>query len=450
MNRSRTVQPARSTGKRMLLMLILVAAVFGAIFGFKWYGNKMMNEFMDAMPMPPAAVTAAVARTETWTDSLDAVGTLVAVNGTDVTTEAAGVVSAIRFESGQSVSKGDVLLQLDASTELASLRALDASLRLATTQRDRFRELYEGRRLVARADLDQRESEVEQLQAQAQEQRAIVARKTIRAPFSGQLGIRKVNLGQYLNPGDPIVSLQALDPIHLNFSLPEQRLGQVQVGQEVTITVDSQAGTAYTGTISAIEPQVEANTRSFTVQATLANPEASLRPGTFARVSAAIGDATEVVVIPQTAISFNPYGNSVYVIADAQAAGGGAGAPAPADGAAPDAEADGSQAGPPVEVRAEGEADARAQADAGGDADATQAAADSDGAAPGQAPTLTVTQRFVQTGATRGDLIAVTEGLQPGERVATSGLLKLRNGAAVVINDTVEPSADAEPTPENR
>jgi membrane fusion protein (multidrug efflux system) len=449
MNRSRTVQPARSTGKRMLLMLILVAAVFGAIFGFKWYGNKMMNEFMDAMPMPPAAVTAAVARTETWTDSLDAVGTLVAVNGTDVTTEAAGVVSAIRFESGQSVSKGDVLLQLDASTELASLRALDASLRLATTQRDRFRELYEGRRLVARADLDQRESEVEQLQAQAEEQRAIVARKTIRAPFSGQLGIRKVNLGQYLNPGDPIVSLQALDPIHLNFSLPEQRLGQVQVGQEVTITVDSQAGTAYTGTISAIEPQVEANTRSFTVQATLANPEASLRPGTFARVSAAVGGADEVVVIPQTAISFNPYGNSVYVIADAQAAGAGTGAPAPADAeVATDAESDGGQAGPPVEVRAEDEADALAQADA--EADATQAAAGGNGAAPGQAPTLTVTQRFVQTGATRGDLIAVTEGLQPGERVATSGLLKLRNGATVVVNDTVEPSADAQPTPENR
>lgn len=438
MNRHRTVQPARSTGKRMLVMLILVALVFGAIFGFKWFGNRMMNQYMDSMPIPPAAVTAATARSETWTDSLEAVGTLVAVNGTDVTTEAAGVVSAIRFESGQSVSKGDILLQLDASTEQASLRALEASLRLAVTQRDRFRELYEGRRLVARADLDQRESEVEQLQAQAQEQRAVVARKTIRAPFTGQLGIRKVNLGQYLNPGDPIVSLQALDPIHLNFSLPEQRLGQVEVGQDVTITVDSQAGTAYTGTVSAIEPQVEANTRSFTVQATLANPDASLRPGTFARVSAAVGDAAQVVVIPQTAISFNPYGNSVYVIVGDQgpAAGAGGGSDAGADAAA-----DGSQAGPPVEVRAEGDADPVAT----DDADPAAAAG-----ANGSAPSLTVTQRFVQTGATRGDLVAVTQGLQPGERVATSGLLKLRNGAAVVITDTVEPSADAEPTPENR
>jgi membrane fusion protein (multidrug efflux system) len=435
MNRHRTVQPARSTGKRMLLMLILVAVVFGAIFGYKWFGNKMMNEYMDSMPMPPAAVTAATARSETWTDSLDAVGTLVAVNGTDVTTEAAGVVSAIRFESGQSVNKGDVLLQLDASTELASLRALDASLRLATTQRDRFRELYEGRRLVARADLDQRESEVEQLQAQAQQQRAVVARKTIRAPFTGQLGIRKVNLGQYLNPGDPIVSLQALDPIHLNFSLPEQRLGQVEVGQEVTITVDSQAGTAYAGTVSAIEPQVEANTRSFTVQATLANPDGSLRPGTFARVSAAVGVAAEVVVIPQTAISFNPYGNSVYVIVGDQAA---------TPGAAAGSGGAGSQAGPPVEVRAEGEGDG--EADAAAQGDAAIAPADSTGAAP----TLTVTQRFVQTGATRGDLVAVSDGLVPGERVATSGLLKLRNGAPVVINDTVEPSADEQPTPENR
>lgn len=403
--RDRTVQPHRSTALRMLLMLILVGAVFGAIFGFKWFGTKMMNQAMDNMPMPPASITAASAREERWSDALSAVGTLTAVNGTQVTTEAAGVVSAIRFESGQSVARGDVLLELDAGTERASLRALEAGLRLAVTQRDRFRELYEQRKLVARADLDQRESEVEQLQAQVEAQRALVARKTIRAPFSGQLGIRRVNLGQYLNPGDAIVSLQALDPIHLDFAVPEQRLSDIRLGQVVSAQVDAVPGPAVTGEVTAIEPEVELATRSVRVQATLANPDHALRPGTSARVSIGLGESGTVVVIPQTAVSFNPYGNSVYVVGPAQAPAEPAGDAAPGEAAPP--------------VRVEGD-------------------------------TLTVSQRFIRTGASRGDLVAVLEGLRPGERVATSGLLKLRNGATVVINDRIEPSAEAAPAPDNR
>lgn len=414
--RERTVQPHRSTSLRMLLMLIVVGAVFGAIFGLKWYGSTKMNEFMDNMPVPPASVTATVARQEQWSDSLSAIGSLAAVNGTHVTTEAAGVVSAIRFDSGQQVARGDVLLQLDASTEQASLRALEAGLRLATTQRDRFRELYEERKLVARADLDQRESEVEQLQAQVEAQRALVARKTIRAPFAGRLGIRQVNLGQYLNPGDAIVSLQSLDPIHLDFSVPEQRLAEIRTGMPVAAQVDSVPGRSFEGQVTAIEPEVDLATRNVRVQATVANPDGVLRPGTSARVSAGIGEPRTVVVIPQTAISFNPYGNSVYVIAG----GAQAVAPAPeqdAGGGEGAGEAGPGQAAPPVQVAGD---------------------------------TLTVSQRFIRTGATRGDLVAVLEGLRPGERVATSGLLKLRNGATVVINDRVEPTAEAEPAPDNR
>lgn len=378
--------------KKMIGMLLITGLVFGAIFGIKACSRMQANRGFDGMSMPPVTITAAEARLESWAETIEAVGTLVAVNGVDVTTEVEGVVSAIEFESGQTVKAGDLLLRLNTATERATLGALEAGLRLALVQRDRFRELYEGKRLVAKANLDERESQAEQLQAEVDAQRALVAKKTIRAPFAGRLGIRKVNLGQYLAPGDPIVSLQSLDPIHLDFSLPEQRLDRVQVGQRLTATVDALPDRTFTGTITAIEPRVEASTRNFMLQATLGNPDQSLRPGTFARVRAELGAGIESVVVPQTAISFNPYGNSVYVLS-------------------PDASDSG-------------------QADA-------------------PAPRLTVKQRFVRTGATRGDLIAITEGLKPGERVATSGLLKLRNDAVVEINDEVQPTADPDPTPPN-
>ncbi|MFC4728049.1 efflux RND transporter periplasmic adaptor subunit [Coralloluteibacterium thermophilus] len=380
-----------STGKRMFWMLLAVAIVFGGIFFVKWFGNRAMNQFLDNMPQPPATISAAEAVRETWSEAVQAVGTLEAVNGANVTTEAGGVVSAIHFEAGQEVAAGDVLLHLNASTEIATLRALEASAELARTQAERYRELGE-RQLVSRAEIDQRASEAASTLAQAEAQRALIAQKTIRAPFSGVLGIRRVNLGQYIGPGDAIVSLQSLDPIFLNFTLPQQRLAEVRTGQRVVASVDAQDGRSFEGEITAIEPEVDPDTRNFMVQATLRNPDRSLRPGTFARVSFDLGEPTEVVVIPQTAISFNPYGNSVYVITEA---------------------------------------------------------APEDGEAAGQAPTLVVNQRFVRTGATRGDFIAVLEGLQPGERVASSGLLKLRNGAAVVIGEDA-PEAQARPEVDNR
>ena len=384
-------EPRRSTAKRMILMLIAVGILFGGVFFVKWYGNKEMNAFFDNMPQPPVAVTAAQARQETWSDTVEAVGTLVAVNGADVTTEIGGVVSAIRFESGQPVSAGDVLLQLNTSTEAATLRSMEASLKLARTQRERFRELYEGRRLVSKSDLDEGESEAERLEGEVNAQRALIAKKTIRAPFSGRLGIRQVNLGQYLNPGDPIVSLQSLDPIYLNFTLPEQRLNSVQPGQRVTVTVDALPDQRFSGTITAIEPEVDASTRNFMLQATIDNPEQRLRPGTFARAQLDLGAARNLVVVPQTAISFNPYGNSVWVVVDAPAAEGGDGT-----------------------------------------------------------PQQIVKQRFISTGATRGDLVAVLSGLEAGEQVVSSGLLKLRPDAVVMINNDVQPASDERPEVENR
>jgi membrane fusion protein (multidrug efflux system) len=394
---------APSARRRMFWMLLATLVVFGGVFGVKAMMNAGMNRFFDDMPQPPVAVTAFDARRERWSDSEEAVGTFVAVNGTDVTTEAGGVVKSIEFEAGQPVQAGAVLVRLNTEGELAALRSLDAAAKLAVVQRDRWREL--GRdRLVSQAEVDQRGADAASTLAQADAQRALIAQKVIRAPFDGLLGIRRINLGQYVNPGDPIVSLQSLDPIYLDFTLPEQRMGAVLPGTSVRATIDALPGQSFEGRVTAVEPGADASTRNFRVQATFDNAAHNLRPGTFARVGFDVGDERDVVVIPQTAVSFNPYGNAVYVIQDAPA----------------DAEAD---------------------------AAAKQAAA-----ASGQpaGPRLVVKQRFIRTGPTRGDLVAVVEGLEPGERVVTSGLLRLRNDAVVTINDKVQPTADADPMPGNR
>ena len=392
-----------SARRRMFWMLLTTLLVFGGVFGVKAVMNAGMNRFFDNMPQPPVAVTAFEARSERWSDSEEAVGTFVAVNGTDVTTEAGGVVKAIEFEAGQPVEAGTVLVRLNTQGELAALRSLEAAAQLAVVQRDRWREL--GRdRLVSAAEVDQRAADAASTLAQADAQRALIAQKVIRAPFDGLLGIRRVNLGQYLNPGDPIVSLQSLDPIHLDFTLPEQRMGAVLPGTPVRATVDALPGQVFEGEVTAIEPGADASTRNFRVQATFDNAARNLRPGTFARVGFDIGGEREVVVVPQTAVSFNPYGNAVFVIQDAPA-------DPEADAAAKKAAAEG---GPPA------------------------------------GPRLVVKQRFIRTGATRGDLVAVVDGLEPGDRVVTSGLLRLRNDAQVTINDKVQPTAEAEPAPENR
>lgn len=385
-----------SFGKRMFWMLLGALVVFGGIFFVQAMIGRQTNDMFDNMQPPPVAVSTFEARQDKWADDVEAVGTLVAVNGTDVTTEAGGVVRELLFTAGQPVRAGTVLVRLNTSNEAATLRALEASAKLAVTQRDRWRELG-GQQLVSKADVDERNSTAANSLAQVEAQRALIAQKTIRAPFDGVLGIRQVNLGQYLNPGDPIVSLQSLDPIYLDFSLPEQMVSKVRQGAKITATVDALPGKSFGGVITAIEPDVDPGTRNFQVQATLDNPDTALRPGSFAKVKFSTGRSRSVVVIPQTAVSFNPYGNAVYVVNEA----------APAKGAKTE---EGEPAG----------------------------------------PRLTVKQRFIQTGTTRGDLVAVTEGLKPGERVVTSGLLKLRNDALVTINNKVSPSAETRPDPENR
>jgi membrane fusion protein (multidrug efflux system) len=388
---------APSMRKRMIWMLVAVIVIFGGVFGVKAMMSAGMNQFFDNMPQPASAVTAVAAKTERWSDSEEAVGTFVAINGTNVTTEAGGVVKSIEFQAGKPVKAGTVLVRLNVANELATLNSLEATAKLAAVQRDRWRALGKDK-LVSQDEVEQRATAAASARADADAQRALISQKTIRAPFDGVLGIRQVNLGQFLNPGDPIVSLQALDPIYLDFTLPENRMGQVLPGTRIRATVDAMPGRTFEGKVTAIQPEVDANTRNFKVQATLDNAEGKLRPGTFAHVGFDLGGERTVVVIPQTAVSFNPYGNAVYVISKTR--------------------------------RAKGEKDMQGK--------------------PLTGDKLIVRQRFVKTGATRGDLIAITSGLKPGEQVATSGLLKLRNDAEVTINNKVQPTAQAQPRTENR
>lgn len=374
--------------KRMMWMLIGTGVVFGGVFGMKWFGGKMMNQYFDNMPMPPAVVSSAVAKSENWAASLNGVGSVVASNGADVTTESGGIIAALHFESGARVKKGDLLVTLSAGTERADLARLQAQADLAQSEFARLERLYKLD-AISKSELDRAQADLSAARAGADAQRAKLAQKQIRAPFSGQLGIRQVNVGQYLSAGTPIVSLQAINPVFVDFTLPEQNQAAVQNGQTVSVVVDSQPGRTFSGVISAIEPLVDSKTRNFKVRARFDNADEALRPGLFARASIGLARTANVVTIPQTSVSYNPYGNSVYVIQSVKGK-------------------------------------------------------DADGKAVDE---LVVRRRFIKTGETRGDLVAVTDGLKAGEQVATSGLLKLQNDSKVKINNTVQPSASATPTP---
>ncbi len=370
--------------KRMLIMLIVVVLLFGGIFGYKAVGNYFMNQFFDTMPMPPAAITATQVSQDDWQPYLNAVGSFAAVNSTNLTTEASGIISNILFENGAAIKKGQLLVQLDDSVDQAELARLQAAERLAKLEQNRLERLFRDKG-VSELELRRRESEAAQTTAAVASQQARIAQKSLFAPFDGIAGIRQVSLGQLLTGGTTVVSLQSLDPIYLNFSLPEQQLTLVELGKPLTIQVDAFGEQRFSGAITAIAPAIRESSRSIEIQATFANPQLQLRPGMFARVQLNSGNSTPVTLIPQTAVQFNPYGNSVFVI-----------------------------------IEQEGQ--------------------------------LKAQQRFITTGEARGDLIQVTAGLTVGEQVATSGLLKLRNGATVniVANGTAQPSADLNPTPANQ
>lgn len=396
MNQPRT----RFMTRRMWIMLIATLLVFGLVFGVKALFSYGMNKAINEMKPPAVAVSTATARTDSWARSLEAVGTIRAVNGVDVTTQIAGEVAEIHFTSGQRVKADDLLVTLEGSADQAQYEALAAAARLARLEANRYAQLYE-QGTISESELDRARSEAEQAEGNARAQQQRLSYKTLRAPFAGQLGIRQVDLGQYLNPGDRVVSLVQLKPIHVNFSLPEQHIDMVRDGLAVRVILGNQQEKVYQGKVTAVAPGVDPVTRNFDVQATLPNEDLSLRPGMFATVEIRLPGDNELVVIPRTAVSFAPYGNSVYVVQEKAAA------------------EDNAEEGSAGEGEEEGDT------------------------------TLVVKRRFVKLGPVQGDLIAVTEGLQPGEVVATSGLLKLRNDAEVTIENDVKPADERMPTPPN-
>lgn len=300
--------------KRMLLVLLALGLVFGAIFGWKYVQSQKMAA-MASMPPPPATVASTEVQTETWQPYLAAVGSLVASQGIQVTTEVAGKVSSIHFESGQQVQAGTLLLQIDDSVDQAELEGTVAERRMAELQYKRREELLDSK-TISRSDVDEAQLRLQNSIAQLDTKRALIAKKRITAPFSGWLGIRQVDLGEYLQAGAAIVPLDAMDPIYFDYALPERHLNQISIGQAIEIEVQSFPGEIFTGHIAAINPGIDPGTRSLRVRALLENPEARLRPGMFAEVRTLLPQSPGVLTLPQAAITYNPYGDSVFVILD--------------------------------------------------------------------------------------------------------------------------------------
>ncbi len=372
--------------KRMIVMLTVTVLLVAGLGFVKFRQIQTAVAQGAAFQPPPEAVTTIVAIQEQWPATLSAIGTVAAVQGVTVSADLPGTVERIGFDSGKSVREGEVLALLDTRQEQAQLAAAEAQRELTRLNFDRMQGLL-NERVISRSEFDRATAEQRQADARAGEIRAAIERKTIRAPFSGVLGIRQVNLGQYLSGGDAVVNLQALNPIYVNFGVPQQTAGQMRVGRNVRITAGDLAGEAFTGRITAIDSVVDEATRNIQVQATLANPHGKLRPGMFVQAEAGMGASSAVVSLPTSAISYAPYGNSVFVVTDLKSPGG--------------------------------------QSYRG------------------------VRQQFVKLGSARGDQIAIAEGVKAGDEVVTSGVFKLRNGAAVQVNNRVRPGNNPKPKPEN-
>lgn len=297
--------------KRILIIALFCTAILGGLFGFKFYQIKQATSQVQLPPPPVVAVTDV--KPENWPYSLSAVGSLVAVAGVDVSTERSGKVKALHFESGQPVKQGQLLLELDADTDIAEQQGLQAEQHLAQLRFERSVKMLE-KKFISKSDFDQNRALLDEATAVVAAKRAVIDKKQIRAPFSGELGIRKVDLGQYLAEGAAIVSLQKLDPIFLDFSLPERHISQLSAGQQVVINIQAYPDKKFSGQIVAISPAVEQDTRSLKVRASLANKEKLLHPGMFAQVQVVSGQQQQVLTLPDTAITYNPYGNSVFLV----------------------------------------------------------------------------------------------------------------------------------------
>ena len=371
----------------VLLGVIIVLPIAGGLVGVKVLQFKAMGTAAAQQVMPPERVNVAEVREDRWQPRVSSVGTVMAVQGTVVSAEAEGIVREIAFEAGSTVKAGDLLAQLDVDVERTQLRAAEAAAELARLSFKRAKELI-GSDGLSQAQYDSAASNLKQADAQLDNIRAVIAKKTVRAPFAGKLGIRQISVGQLLQRGSPVVSLQSLDPVYVDFSLPQQRLRDLAEGLNVAVTSDAFPKQPFEGKVTAVNPDIDPVTRNVRVQATLANPDGRLRPGMFVSVEMILARSEKVLFIPETAVLHAPFGDSVFVVEE----------------------------GP---------------------------------AAPAGAKALVVRQQFVRLGARQGDFVAVTEGLKVGEKVVSTGAFKLRPGMSVVIDNALAPSFTLTPKPGN-
>lgn len=386
----RSPEPGRPRKRRLLrpllIMIAVVLIIVAIIAGVKFTQiSKLIAQ--SKAPQPPSVVTAIKAQFADWQPSVSAVGSIKAVRGVDVTTEVGGIVRTIGFKPGQEVATLALLVQLNADSDIAQLHSLEATADLAGTvlKRDKAQLAV---RAVSQALVDADEADLKAKLAAAEQQRALVAKKSIRAPFAGRIGITGVNPGQYLNPGDKIATLQTFDPIYIDFSVPQTQLQAIAIGQPVTVTADGLPKQTFTGQVTSIDTKFDLTTRNVTVEATIGNPAQRLVPGMFARASVESGDKQHYLTIPQTSVTYNPYGTTVFIATTTKN-------------------------------------------DKGEDV-------------------LSAQQTFIQTGPTRGDQVAIVSGVKEGDLVITSGQMKLKNGSSVKVDNTDAPLNDAAPTPQEQ
>ena len=387
---SSVAEGGRSPGPRRMAVALLIVVLFivlivGGVFGWQAFVGSFFKKFMEQAASAPQTVSTVTAANTAWQSQVRAIGTLRAVRGADLSAQAAGVVDSIEFDSGNDVPAGKVLLKLRPNDDFAKLDQLEAAAELAAQTLKRDQEQFTAQ-AVSQAVIDTDVSTVKAARAQVVAQRALIDEKIVKAPFAGRLGIRQIDLGQYLAAGTTVVTLQALDPILIDFYVPQQALREVRPGQAISANVDTFPGVAFPGVIESINSKVDPASRNVQVRASFANADHRLVPGMFASVAIDAGAATNEITLPQTAITYNPYGNTVFVVEHGTSGG---------------------------KTRD------------------------------------TVQQRFVKLGETRGDQVAVLSGIAPGDVVVSAGQMKLRNGTAIAVNNTVQPTDQPKPTPPN-
>lgn len=380
----RPTRKRRSTTFWMIIMIVAVVVVLLFVFAYPIVKMIMGGGGGGGQDQAPV-VSTIVTRYEEWQPHLSVVGTLRPVNGADLAFEVGGVVDKVYFDSGGDVKAGTPLVSLRSADDVARLRTLQATAELAHTVYARAQKLF-AIHAISKQELDQDAAQMHAADAQVHEQQAVVAKKTLRAPFAGHIGLRQVNVGQYVNAGVAVVTLQVLDPIYLDFTVPQQQLSSLRTGQAVTAHFDAYPNIAFTGQITSIDPKADATTRNVAVRATLQNSDRRLVPGMYAQANVDLGQPQRFLTLPQTAVTFNPYGQTVFVIAHQPAANG----------------------------------------------------------KPAQ---LIANQTFITTGDTRGDQIQVLSGIKVGDEVVTAGQIKLQNGSPVAINNKVQPSNNPNPQP---